>query len=759
MLEVIHGRGVAFIVLGLRRVVALPFVLGGEEVGFYFFARVVAYFVTVTKRGELFRVADVEFLLCRVDLEARHYIQSADVKVDAHNVFQPGPAVDPVPNSGIELLAEIDYVSDEIVTRLDIEVSFLTVRVRALGFDGHDVIQRHGKLAIPLSRGFDYMLVIRKKHGVRVEVTAAELIERRLPDRINHNDFGGEIHISVDLVVVNVDRQPHVAHRHVRAAGAYERLAVFETDGMYMPYPETARSVELPDRSKKHLYGIADHRRVVAIDQDMSETHVLYIRAYKFLLKVVIQSGLREPVVDPQHREHNVIFRNGGGKLNVFCYRILDMMTENRRVGLELYDIIDSGLQEIPNLFLIHLHGIQKLVVGLHHRTVEEVGRLLVLDHSERRLDMSDPTVEGTELEIFDRRLGDDELYILYPLGMGLSVQLRDFRYAVIGEELLKVTVEAARLKELVPQEHHTALIERSHRAYVYQSLPVPDTVLYGRQYGFGSKTTVLLENTDTVFSEFAFIIIDDEYVPRVQIQRIDNRGRREAYIALKGGEVNGVSFVDFNPAHLPFVHTAVEPFVYKQALTDTGAAGRAFPPDIMNTSGVEAVLIQMTSQGGGLQKRFGVLGFFIDSVLVFEVRGEHFRSDGTLNGCIKLNTDELSVIQRHVVLEYKLTTVETEFDKTVGAALVEFANAVLKGDVYNLRRIALAVYVEGEVRSSANLLVDFPKLDLIQGVVQSAKEPAGVYTALCVSVVISPLRRKNVGYVYVLGVDYRNVD
>ena len=80
------------------------------------------------------------------------------------------------------------------------------------------------------------------------------------------------------------------------------------------------------------------------------------------------------------------------------------MVAQHGWIGLNKPQIVQRWLDQQVNIVLGHLQGIQQLIVDLHHPSVEEVGRLLMLHNTKVPilLQQLEPLFQRPELYIFD---------------------------------------------------------------------------------------------------------------------------------------------------------------------------------------------------------------------------------------------------------------------------------------------------------------------------------------------------------------------
>ena len=82
-----------------------------------------------------------------------------------------------------------------------------------------------------------------------------------------------------------------------------------------------------------------------------------------------------------------------------------------------------------------------------------------MLNNSENRVQIIEPLLKRTELQVFNTARCSNQFDVFDPFGNCISVQLTDRRNSFLAEEPLDVCIKTGALKEAVAQKQHTIAI------------------------------------------------------------------------------------------------------------------------------------------------------------------------------------------------------------------------------------------------------------------------------------------------------------
>ena len=360
----------------------------------------------------------------------------------------------------------------------------------------------------------------------------------------------------------------------------------------------------------------------------MAAADVVLIRTNQPVSELGIHLRLCESVVDTQQTEDNVV-SGQKWRLHLTGRRLLfQMIAHNRRIVLQLSHVLDGRLEELIHLFLRHLQSIQQLIMSRHHTSVKKVRLLLMLYHAEHRISTLQPLAQPAKLQILNAGRRSDQLDVLDRLRQRESVQLLDFRNPVVSKELLNVCVETAGLEKSVSEQQHAVLLVLgAKQGLVHQRLTVPDAVRNLNVLGARHQMTVFTHSgRDNVIRKRALKIIDYQKVLRPHLQRVHNRACRQRDIAFQSSEVNLLSRLYLNAAHLPLVHSGVETFVDVQTFADTRGTGRPLVTNIMDAVTIEALFVKLLADFSNTNLGGNVNLCFVLAVFQIEILAEYGR-------------------------------------------------------------------------------------------------------------------------------------
>lgn len=94
------------------------------------------------------------------NLYTGHNVQLCRIQIYRHNLIQRGAGIEAVPNYGVQALAKIDDIADQILAGLHVQIGLLFRCVRPLHLNGADRARWDREVSVVPLRGVNQDLVI-----------------------------------------------------------------------------------------------------------------------------------------------------------------------------------------------------------------------------------------------------------------------------------------------------------------------------------------------------------------------------------------------------------------------------------------------------------------------------------------------------------------------------------------------------------------------------------------------------------------------
>ena len=213
---------------------------------------------------------------------------------------------------------------------------------------------------------------------------------------------------------------------------------------------------------------------------------------------------------------------------------ITDLMAKHRRISLNHPCIVQWRLNKLLNLFICHLQSIDQLIMRIYHASIKEMGFLLIFDNAKSSFQSIKPMIQSAKLEIFNGTRCRNQLNILNFLCTSISVKLADFLNSMIRKPLLDVGVKATWLKKSGSKQKHTFIWIFAKQTAIHQRLPIPNTVRDFYIFRFRYESPINQPCSNCSFMKYTFIIIHNQNVFWLDLNRVDNTTKRQRNIRLK---------------------------------------------------------------------------------------------------------------------------------------------------------------------------------------------------------------------------------